>query len=68
MPPPAWLPVADAAKEANLSERTLQRWAGGGLIRSRRVGARVLEINRASLMARLADRPKPGPKAKEVAK
>jgi predicted site-specific integrase-resolvase len=65
---PDWLLVAAAAREHGVSERTLRRWATTGLVAYVRGRYRDIFVNRASLEARLADRPRPGPKRKEAAR
>ncbi len=62
----AWLTVAEASEEFGVSATTLKRWAGDASVKGRRRGARLLEINRASLVARLANRRKPGRPRKET--
>lgn len=58
---PPWLPVSDAADEYDIALRTLQRWVKEGVVRGEK-RRWDLWVNRASLEARLANRPKPGPK------
>lgn len=66
MKAPAWLTVTQAREQHGIPASTVKRWAQEGRVKSRRVGARVLEINRASLLVTLANRPKPGPKRMEA--
>jgi MerR HTH family regulatory protein len=63
---PAWLTVGDASRESGVPERTLRRWATTELVASKRGRYRDIFVNRASLLVRLANRPKSGPKPKEA--
>lgn len=60
-----WLTVAAAHAEHGVSTATLKRWAQRGLVTARQepqLGGYHWEIEPASLEARLADRPKSGPR------
>lgn len=58
----AWLTITEASVESGVPASTLKRWASADLVRWRRRGERLIEINRASLVARLADQPRLGRK------
>jgi excisionase family DNA binding protein len=44
-----WDPVPDAATYARVSSRTIRRWIADGKLPARRVGPRLLQVNRAEL-------------------
>lgn len=60
-----WLTTAQALQEFGISPSTLKDWAARGWVEAHRPDRRSLRVHRASLEARLANRPKRGPKPKE---
>ena len=46
-----WLTVAEAAREAKVSEKTIRRWYRSGLLRVDRLGPRTIRVRRCELAA-----------------